>query len=457
MKMELSADVKEELSSLDSYQRNLVLGGLRVKLAHHARSGRVSYRYDVCPVCADIGSTEEDERCDQCYIRVSCKKPFTDGFRDDHEKGAAYFSAMERFLKEQERVVVVGGTADKDRGKESGIVRKLADLLDAESFNGVRVCALERLDLLNYAVVIWMPNIDNAERKFVPKKGRGAVLICSKVMREGYTRFDSVGRIFKMHGNAVIEVYPDDPACIEFALVDALGNEWIRTSKLEELSEAIERFVFWSRGQKRVSCRPTKRRRNDRRPRELEVLAELTRTVADKVETERGGRYFGNASTRCMAMFPSARMMNNIGLYASPRNTDKKRINVDDFVFAEMGSDGIEYLGDRKPSVDTPVQAILYAYHPKVRFMIHGHAFIKGAPGTKEYYPCGDLREVDEVSLLMDSNGPNGAINLAGHGFLIYAEDEKMLREMVEEACFINVVPLPGVLELKSVEAKSRT
>lgn len=98
----LSPEVIEELRALTPEQRAIVLGGLRNKLGFHKRSGILSYRYDVCPVCQDIGSTEEDPKCDECYIKVSCKVPFVDGFRDDPDQGVKYFTAMREFLEQVE-------------------------------------------------------------------------------------------------------------------------------------------------------------------------------------------------------------------------------------------------------------------------------------------------------------------------------------------------------------------
>ena len=49
--------------------------------------------------------------------------------------------------------------------------------------------------------------------------------------------------------------------------------------------------------------------------------------------------------------------------------------------------------------------------------MIHGHMFIKGVPTTKNYFPCGDLREVFEIESLFKQG--HTTINLKNHGFLI--------------------------------------
>jgi len=95
----LSDEVRAELEALTPRQRDVVLDGLLNKLGFYCRTGILSYRYDVCPVCRDVGSTEDAPKCDDCYIKISCKVPFVDGFRDDRDKGVAYFMAMREFLE----------------------------------------------------------------------------------------------------------------------------------------------------------------------------------------------------------------------------------------------------------------------------------------------------------------------------------------------------------------------
>lgn len=94
----LSEDVRLELSSLTELQKKIVLSGLDGKLGHFNKSGMLSYKYEVCPICKDIGSTLEDPKCWMCYLKIGCKIPFKYGFRDDPEVGAIYFSQMRNFL-----------------------------------------------------------------------------------------------------------------------------------------------------------------------------------------------------------------------------------------------------------------------------------------------------------------------------------------------------------------------
>jgi hypothetical protein len=194
-------------------------------------------------------------------------------------------------------------------------------------------------------------------------------------------------------------------------------------------------------------------------PPDLPVLVDIVRAVADRVENERGGRYFGNASTRCMAMFPSERADERV--FVSARNVDKQRLAPEDFVRVRLHKevkrdlegrhvlDGtVFYHGERKPSVDTPVQLELYRRFPWMRYMIHGHAFVENAPTTEAYFPCGDLRECPVaghlIALLAQSGVHAGAINLRNHGFLLYADTPEALMRVVGAAQFRNVVPAPG-------------
>lgn len=440
--MKLRKEVTDELIRLSSAQRSIVLGGLKNKLGFQKKTGILSYRYDVCPVCKDIGSTIDNPKCDQCYIPISCKEPFNSGFRDNAKQGVEYFSSMFRFLNRLDtsgRTLVVGGTFDNDGGRQSGIIKKLGDVLGSEVINGGTLHDLKSTPTNGYELVIWAPNVPNAEDKFYPNKDRGAILICSKVMREGYTRFDSVSRIFRMRGNAVCEIRSVDKR-FEFALVDALGNEWYSGSGIFELVKSIDDFIQWTKGSIRIG---STRSDTDIPDTDLEPLVKVVHRVAGLVENERGGRYFGNASTRCMAMFPSQRS-GPTNIFVSARNIPKTHIANNDFVHVRLENDCIVYTGDRKPSVDTPAQLKLYDMFPKIGCMIHGHAFVKHSPCTENYVPCGDLREVDEAIPLLRDLGSVGVINLHSHGFLLFAETIEQLDNLVNDIEFINVVPISG-------------
>ena len=90
--------IKRELDNLTDTQCATVLTGLDKKLTHFNNTGNLSYKYEVCPICKDIGSTLENPRCDECYLKIGCKHPFYAGFRHDPQVGYLYFKEMYKYL-----------------------------------------------------------------------------------------------------------------------------------------------------------------------------------------------------------------------------------------------------------------------------------------------------------------------------------------------------------------------
>ena len=166
------------------------------------------------------------------------------------------------------KVIIVGGTFTDNIGTvhRSGVVHKMyehllntnafVNCIDVDVINGGLVSNIPSdFPLRKDAdLTIWMPNIPNEQDKNYPIKKQGSVLICSKVMREGYTRVDSISRIFKMHGNAVIEIRKDeDTGLVKFTLVDALGNLWYDGSDIPSLMTSIMAFVAFTKSAKRIN------------------------------------------------------------------------------------------------------------------------------------------------------------------------------------------------------------
>lgn len=342
------------------------------------------------------------------------------------------------------RSVIVGGTFGE--AKSSSIVTVLAKSLEIERvINGGSFEELN-VDISDSDFTIWMPNVTNEEEKTYPKKKVGSFLVCSKVMREGYGLDVPISRIFKMHANAVIAI-DSSRKPFTFQLLDALGNSWIKTSDISELARAIQKLYLWSKEQIRYKSEEINLLAAERKmqvgtfhPFENQEFIDLVKLVADKVEAANVGRFFGNASTRCFKMFPSMRDDNHI--YVSPRDIDKKRIAIEDMVLTmdHIPSRTLYYLGSKKPSVDAPIQSLLYHLFP-LNYMIHGHSYVEGAPFTKAYYPCGDMREVEEIASLIELEHLHGArndgvLNLKNHGFLFYAEKIEELQSLIEKAKF---------------------
>ena len=347
-------------------------------------------------------------------------------------------------------ITIVGGDFDNNNGKESGIVKKM---MRQFGFNGNGYINGGNLDVIksntvmnsisNSRLIIWMPNISNDEDKTYPKKGIGTILICSKVIRPRYTYKDAIARIFKMHGNAVIAIEKDQSGFSTFTLIDALGNYWYSGCEINELCSAIMRFyIFMSQTIHKgtIYDESLKDALNDK-PALLDSFVTLNNKLADYIMASCGDRFFGNFSTRCQRLFPTQRTNNY--MYVSPRNTDKERLSANDFVL--YNPDSSSYVAENranKPSVDSPVQGEIYKEFPEINYMIHGHAFIT-APNddirvlnTDNYFPCGDMRELDEltkcISHIIKHDGKNyGVVNLAGHGFILFSQTFEQMEFMI--------------------------
>lgn len=331
--------------------------------------------------------------------------------------------------------VIIGGNFGKDT-KESSVINKLAESIVSSKLNGGTINDIVYVseNLEAYDLIVWAPNINNDIEKIYPKKGNGSVLICSKVLRENRDFGDAVARIFKMNANAVIAIDSTSKPFM-FNLIDALGNVWCKTSNIDELALSIDKLYKWTKASTRVRSNNIVFDDTELCNLELTELCDVVRTVADKVENERGGRYFGNVSTRCSKMFPSYRISDDI-ILMSGRNTAKDRLTTDDFVFTKLLNGDVLYHGDKKPSVDTPIQLNMYKEFKNINFIIHGHAYIESAETTEHYFPCGDLRELSVVKDKLDSNTTRIVLNLKNHGFVIGASTLDELKEIINISNF---------------------
>lgn len=328
--------------------------------------------------------------------------------------------------------IIVGGNFG-ETPKASSVVNQIVKSIPypVDVVNGGTFEDIESVDLSGYKLILWMPNIDNGYDKVYPKKDTGAILICSKVLRENRTEVDAITRIFQIHGNAVIAINSDTKP-FTFNLIDALGNSWIKTTDIGELTKTIEDFVTWTSDSIRSRTRQLPAIDFDFT--QYQEFVDINREVADKFEII-NSRFFGNCSTRCSKMFPTYKV-DATHMVVSKRNVSKKRLTTEDLVLTRIGEDGsIEYFGESKPSVDTPIQISLYRDFPNINYMIHGHTYVEGGIFTDNYFPCGDMREYHETKGLIKKD--YGVLNLTNHGFFMFADTLENLRTMVDNMIFI--------------------
>ena len=67
---------------------------------------------------------------------------------------------------------------------------------------------------------------------------------------------------------------------------------------------------------------------------------------------------------------------------------------------------------------------------PNVNYMLHAHVYVDGAPYSDYPVPCGAIEEVDKILGLVDPNDTDFAINLLGHGSIVFAKDVEYLKDI---------------------------
>jgi len=305
------------------------------------------------------------------------------------------------------------------------------------------IYSLDIMTPRGYDLIIWDGN------PIYPVKDKGCVLICVGNDNVG----ESLSKVFQMKANAVILIKDES-----YDLVDALGNLWCRTSDPVELLNFVMKLYEWTK----ESIRRESMKSDVYIPYDVNSIVpdmnefcNIIHDVSDMVENERGGRYFGNASTRCSKMFPSIRSHYDNEkwqhfqyILVSKRNISKDRIQPSDFIVTRYGSTGdsestsvgkILYFGEDKPSVDTPSQINLYKEYPNINFMIHGHAYISSEfldrniiLMTDKYCSCGDLREVYQIEKYIQHKDCDFFIlNLRNHGFIIGTDTIERMRKII--------------------------
>lgn len=367
------------------------------------------------------------------------------------------------------KALLVAGTFDNDWGREStvgedlieGIERELNRAfnsldeikMEIESWNGGSISQLEDFALRakEYTVICWFANVvDNALPKIVQdikKNNPRCFLVTSKrIVEKDYTPADIVAHALNIKSNLVIPIYKHsvgvcDPGRYVGLVVDPLGNlfKFDRNAVNEDFIDvgviAGRRIVHLLRNTTRVGS--IQRDGNVELGVDIEEFCNSVGHCADaftrllpkpsKVEST---RFIGNASFRCSHGFPS--YYDGELIWVSRRNIDKRDISPSGFVAVKPGRLPVEYYGDKKPSVDTPIHIMLYNYYD-AKYILHGHVYVKDAPMTDYPVPCGSLEEFNAILRKLPSPSIGGSLvtlNLAGHGFIAMSNKPKHFLEL---------------------------
>lgn len=325
------------------------------------------------------------------------------------------------------KIVLIGGTFDKSGGKSSYIVHMMMQFMGIGGLNGGHISELDsELELDGVDTLIWMPNIDNSEPKFLPKIKKAypnILLVQSKRITDGnYTEADIVGRLLKSKSLLGITIEKKN-GVYEYMLLDPLGNLHAKTTNLGLLTDTLVKLTNDIRNMSRMpSVRKGMGKNFSIDYHFLQVVRDFGERFSKFVNTVNPHRLLGNASTRCEGGFPAVKSEGRI--FVTRRNVDKKTLNASAFVEVELDQHCVNYYGNNKPSVDTPVQLDLFRHFPNINYMIHGHVYVEGAPMTENKIPCGYIEEfADIVAVIDDPSVKAFSVNLLGHGCIIACDD----------------------------------
>lgn len=353
-------------------------------------------------------------------------------------------------------VLYVGGDFNDEKPRPSGYFAKLWEALELFRHEGGGITMTNggtMEDLRNilqgiekFNVIYWFANVPNTEAKLVnsiKQLAPKAILVTSKNNLDGRYPYQSIiSRMLTIKANLSV-VFTKDGNTIQGTVIDPLGNCYGEEycPGIAEVAVTLCARVAQLTGFTRGKC--VSKQADATPPQNVDhPFFDLARGYAEKfhelIHAHDTARFLGNLSFRCERGFPSYRSGNGI-VYVSARNLDKREVGPEGMVAVELGeyiSHVVNYHGERKPSVDTPIQVALYQMFPHINFMIHSHVYVKGAPFTQHKVPCGALEEVDEIADLLEKNKPFpfAAVNLLGHGSIVMADSSDLLHNIKFEA-----------------------
>jgi len=340
------------------------------------------------------------------------------------------------------KTLYVGGSFNDGGGRESKLAKVIFEGLeeslessDIDYYNGGYFNNLNKIaqNIDDYGLVFWFANVPNDKSKLVrrlKRKNKAFVLVTSKRNVEGkYGLADLVHHALLNKSNLFVE-FTHDAGLYEGRVMDPLGNVFNeRTKDFHFLGNVIGKRAKELMSYTRVGSERTGEKINPEVDKEFfKIIKNYAEVFHELIHPnpESASRFMGNASFRCESGFPSYRQGDLI--FVSRRNVDKRGIGKDSFV-GVRGNLPVEYFGMKKPSVDTPIQVRLYQHYSNVKYMLHSHTYIDGAPLTENVVPCGALEEAAEIfELFPDWKSVNFSVNLKGHGSLVLADNLDYLR-----------------------------
>ena len=353
------------------------------------------------------------------------------------------------------KVLVVGGNFDNNGGRASSIIDKFSNeicyylmKIDPENkfttltaYNGGHFNEIEEIlqEVSKADIVFWWANVPNDMPKIrnVKEVNPKCMLVTSKRNdNEKYSFGELVNRALGAKANLCLEFSKQGDGKFNMMLFDPLGNEWYNGTDIKDCTNTMMDRLMFLKDVTRQGCKQASGDVNIPNEENFFNLIKENAEVFHKLINPAPGvtRFLGNSSFRCQRGFPSFK--DDKMVYVSRRNVDKRYIGPEAFVPTFLGlKNEVYYKGDYKPSVDTPIQLRLYEKLPNIRYMMHAHVYVEGAPFTKNMVPCGGLEEVSEVvDTIRDTYGDLNkdfyAINLIGHGSIVMGDEVEKLKNI---------------------------
>lgn len=363
-------------------------------------------------------------------------------------------------------ILFVGGRFDQESGKPSKVFERYAggfvlqiekSLLSEETprygtyyFNGGNLETLKRElpeVLPKVSVVVWMPDVSNDEEKMLrlaKPPGSTHTLVMSKALygRDPKPLLGEVmQRALGAKANLILTIDRDE-SLFRGQLLDPLGNLFAKGEDFQKLGAATAKRILELRGITRVGSEqlssdppgdPLKEVPEEFVGLVKEYAEVFEQLIMGNLEGDLGldgkkKRFLGNSAFRCIRGFPAYRGEERI--FVSRRNVEKMRLSTADFVPVKPYSSDtakVQYWGEHKPSVDTPIQLRLFEAMPQIQYMLHGHVYLQQAKFTNRVLPCGALEEFEEIMKVVEKNKSVFLVNLKGHGFIAGARDLNLL------------------------------
>ena len=284
------------------------------------------------------------------------------------------------------KILIVGGSFDHNGGRPSSLVDKFyiafgdiaatsADKLEISRVNGGYFDDLKEIleETVHADVVLWWANVPNDYPKIrdVKEINPKCMLVTSKRNdNEKYNFSELINRALGAKANLCIEFSKGNDGIFNMMVFDPLGNNWYSGSSIEECTKEMMNRLLFLKDITRQGCKqvdgfteiPNEEAFFDLIKENAEVFHELINPAPGVT------RFLGNSSFRCQRGFPSFKKDKIV--YMSQRNVDKRYIGKEAFVPVYLENGNIFYQGDKKPSVDTPIQLRLYDKLSNIQYMI---------------------------------------------------------------------------------------